>query len=306
MRSLTLDNLQPLLIVSEEDHDMSTGHLRFFPINELADGAKRLSDLGLNRCKLYVKTRNDLKNKKASQGLEKNCLMVRAVQEIMNSSPNMKVGTEVCACAYHSDGECVITNPNGIDNMATHQLVSEMAVLHADAGARTIVAGLTHPGSIAAIRDALDLNGHPNVSVIGSIQLRTGFYAPYRLMMGTEPEAGETFRSHLLPSADEAILAAAGQYVAEGASILSIQPALLGAPLISKIKSEVDVPIFAYSVSTELNLVRDRQEDLWLAKGKEAIFAEYFNMLIQSGADGIQTYVAKELATWLLDQDLLN
>ena len=232
--------------------------------------------------------------------------MVRAVQEIMNSNPNMKVGTEVCACAYHSDGECVITNPNGIDNMATHQLVSEIAVLHADAGARTIVAGLTHPGSIAAIRDALDLNGHPNVSVIGSIQLRTGFYAPYRVMMGTEPEAGETFRSHLLPSDDEAIMAAACQYVAEGASILSIQPALLGVPLISKIKSKVDVPLFAYSVSTELNLVRDRQEDLWLAEGQEAIFAEYFNMLIQSGTDGIQTYVARELATWLLDQDLLN
>ena len=62
MQSLTIDHLHPLLIVTEEDHDTPPGHLRFFPINELADEAKRLSDLGLNRCKLYVK------KEKRSQG----------------------------------------------------------------------------------------------------------------------------------------------------------------------------------------------------------------------------------------------
>ena len=42
------------------------------------------------------------------------------------------------------------------------------------------------------------------------------------------------------------------------------------------------------------------QMAIWLAKGREPILAEYFTMLLQAGADSIQTYVAGDLADWIL------
>ena len=294
--------LIPLIIVSENEHDLASGFLRFFEIDRVAEEAERLASLGMKRCKLYVKTHADLKDLSASAGLEKDALMVRAIQAILDAVPDMDIGTEVCACAYSSAGECVITAPDGVADAATHRLVREMAVLHADAGATTVVAGLTHDGSIAAIREGLDASGHKNVSVMGSVQLRTSFYGPYRQMMGTEPEAGETFRSHILPVDVDGVVEKARQHVAEGADSLSIQPALLGSPLISAIKKHVQVPVVTYSVSTELHLVRGNAPDLWLAPGKEGILVEYYNMLLQSGADGVQSYVAGDLAAWMEQQ----
>lgn len=295
-------HLKPLLIVCEEDHDLPTGVLRFFPINQLAEEARRLAALGMHSCKLYVKTRADLKDDYATEGLKKDALMVRAIKEIKNAVPDMHVGTEVCACAYHAEGECVLVGSQGIDDVATHDLVARMSILHAEAGAETVVAGLSHDGSIRAMRTALDNAGFVNVQVMGSVQLRTGFYAPYRAMMGTEPEAGKTFRSHTLPTDAEAVLKAAHRHVGEGATSLSIQPAMLGVPLLPRLKQQIDLPISAYSVSTELNLVRGNQPDLWLAPGQEPILTEYFSMLIQAGADFVQTYVAGDLAVWLTNR----
>jgi porphobilinogen synthase len=293
--------LTPLLIVAEVDHDLPAGLLRFHRIDRLAAEARRLAGLGLLACKLYVKTPAGRKDEHATAGLAKDSLMVRAIKEIKNAVPELRVGTEVCACAYHVRGECVLVGENGVDNAATHRLVAQMSVLHADAGADVVVAGLTHDGSIRAMRTALDESGHGNVQIQGSVQLRTGFYGPYRKMMGTEPEAGETFRAHQPQTDRDAVMKVARRHVEEGSALLSVQPALLGAPLLAPIKTATGVPVAAYSVSTELNLVRGSSPDLWLGKGQESILAEYYTMLLQAGADQVQSYVAGDLAAWLGD-----
>jgi delta-aminolevulinic acid dehydratase/porphobilinogen synthase len=71
--------------------------------------------------------------------------------------------------------------------------------------------------------------------------------------------------------------------------------------LLAPIKTATGVPVAAYSVSTELNLVRGSSPDLWLGKGQESILAEYYTMLLQAGADQVQSYVAGDLAAWLGD-----
>ncbi|MGV7221936.1 MAG: hypothetical protein ACQ9MH_10445 [Nitrospinales bacterium] len=299
---LTPERLTSLLIVCENEHDITKGVLRFHTIDSLEKEARRLASLGILTCRLYVKTINEQKNDRATVGLKQNNLMVRAVKAIKRAVPEMIVGTEVCACSYHSSGECVLVDENGVNDHDTHTLVGEMAVLHADAGAGLIVAGLTHDGSVRAMRKALDASNHTQVEVMGSVQLKTGYYAPYRIMMGTEPEAGETFRSHIPPEDTQAVIKRAEKLLDEGASSLSIQPALIGMPLISPLKEQFQVPLAAYSVSTELNLVKGDNPDLWLAKGCEPLLAEYYLTLLNAGADQIQTYVAGDLAEWLVNQ----
>lgn len=299
---LTPQHLTSLLIVCENEQDMPTGMLRFHSIDNLENEARRLSSLGILTCKLYVKTKNEQKNDRATAGLKQNNLMVKAVKAIKTVAPEMSVSTEVCACSYHSRGECVLVDENGVNDHGTHALVGEMVVLHADAGADTVVAGLTHDGSVRAMREALDASNHTQVSIMGSIQLRTGYYAPFRSMMGTEPEAGETFRSHIFPDDVEAVIYKAEKLIDEGATSLSIQPAMIGVPLITKINERLQVPLAAFSVSTELNLVRGDNPNLWLAKGCESLLAEYYLTLLNAGADQIQTYVAGDLAEWLVNQ----
>jgi len=299
---LTPQDLTSLLIVCENEHDMPSGMLRFYTIDDLEKEVRRLASLGILTCKLYVKTKFELKNERASAGLNPNNLMVRAVIAIKNAVPEMIVSTEVCACSYHSGGECVLVDKNGVNDHDTHSLVGKMAVMHADAGADLVVAGLTHDGSVRAMRKALDASNYFNVAVMGSVQLRTGFYAPFRSMMGTEPEAGEKHRSHIPPENVQAVINWAEKLIDEGAMTLSIQPALLGISLITQLKERISVPLAAFSVSAELNLVRGDGPDLLLAKGCESLLAEYFLTLLNAGADQVQTYVAGDLAEWLVNQ----
>jgi porphobilinogen synthase len=299
---LTPKQLTSLLIVCESEQDMPQGILRFQTVGELEKEARRLASLGIGNCKLYVKTKGEQKDKLASAGLEKNNLMVRAIKAIKSAVPDMIVSTEVCACSYHSSGECVLVDENGVNDKNTHALVGKMAVMHADAGADLVVAGLTHDGSVRAMRKALDNSDYTNVSVMGSVQLKTGYYAPFRSMMGTEPEAGETFRSHIPAEDVDAVIKRAEKLIDEGADTLSIQPALIGIPLITRLKECISVPLAAFSVSTELNLVRGDSSELWLAKGCESILSEYYLTLLNAGADQIQTYVAGDLAEWLVTQ----
>ena len=76
---------------------------------------------------------------------------------------------------------------------------------------------------------------------------------------------------------------------------------MIATDLIQKLRHKFSLPLMAFSVSTELELVRGNNPDLWIEPGREYILAEYFNSLIRLGATQIQTYVAGDLAEWLIE-----
>lgn len=285
------------IIVAEDRSSFPTRpDIPYVALPDLAAEARELADLGVPSCKLFVYSPH--KHARAAHGLDADNLMVRAVATIKDAAPSFEVMTEVCACAYSENGECMLLDGHGaIDDVATHDFVGQMAVLHARAGADVAVAGLTHRGSVRAMREALDGAGYASVPVLASIQFHSRLYGPYRQMMHTEPTHGNTIRSQIDHTDAMRALEWTRRYIEEGATRLLLQPAMTTVDILQAIRKETALPLTAYSVSTELGLVRD--DESFLRPGLEPILYEHFYMLRRCGADSVMTYVARDMARWL-------
>ena len=292
-------NLIANIIVVDDLQTPSESLLPYVRLKDLASYTQRLQEAEIPRCKLFVRTPVAKKDGRGTVGLEQGNTMLRAIGIIKQVAPNMDILTEVCACSYSDTGECALLDADGrIDDQQTHEYVGRMAVLHADAGATTAVAGLTHKGSVRAMRDALNSAGHKEVGVMASVQMASKFYGPYRNLMRTEPGKGNTHRSHTPVDTPERAIRLAQSFLEEGASELTIQPIMVAVDILYRLRQDYpDIPISAYSVSTELCLGSSEQG--WLAEEKAAVVAEYYSYLLRAGATTVMSYVAPEMALWL-------
>ncbi|MFF8505078.1 hypothetical protein ACF07L_31140 [Streptomyces anulatus] len=108
-------------------------------------------------------------------------LMVQAVSAIREVTPDLAVTTEVCGCSWTSSGECVLRTPTGrIDLDATHRLMGEMAVQHAESGADVVSPTAMLDGSVRAVRAALDERGFRDVGVNPNLAIHTTLYGPFK------------------------------------------------------------------------------------------------------------------------------
>ena len=86
--------------------------------------------------------------------------------------------------------------------------------------------------------------------------------------------------------------------IQEGADMVMIKPGMPYLDIIYRIKQQFQIPTFAYQVSGEYSMLKGAVDQGWLPK--KAIL-ESLTAMKRSGADGILTYFAKEIA-----QDLNN
>jgi len=288
-----------IIVVEDRSSLPARQNIPYVALPDLAAEVRELARLGVPSCKLFVYSPR--KHPRAAHGLEADNLMCRAIGVIKEAVPSFEVMSEVCCCAYSENGECMLLDEAGaVDDAATHDFVARMAVLHAEAGIDVAVSGLTHRGSVRAMRGALDAAGHGRVEVLASIQFHSLFYGPYRQMMHTEPTYGNTVRSQIDHADASRALEWTRRYVEEGATRLVLQPAMTTVDVLQAVRETTALPLTAYSVSTELNLVRG--DGSFLRPGLEPVLYEYYYMLRRCGADSVLTYVARDMARWLHDR----
>ena len=83
----------------------------------------------------------------------------------------------------------------------------------------------------------------------------------------------------------------------EGADIVMIKPAMMYQDIISNIKSKFSIPVFAYQVSGEYAMIRAAADAGYL-NHKDAVMESVLSIK-RSGASGILTYSAIDIAQWL-------
>ena len=140
----------------------------------------------------------------------------------------MLVIADLCACEYTDHGHCGILEASGdVDNDATLELLSRIALTYAEAGADIVAPSDMMDGRVKAIRSALDAKGHKNVAIMAySAKYASAFYGPFRDAAGSAPRYGDR-RSYQMdaPNAREALREIALD-VAEGADIVMVKPGL--------------------------------------------------------------------------------
>jgi porphobilinogen synthase len=207
--------------------------------------------------------------------------------------------SDLCLDEYTDHGHCGLLSESGdVDNDRTLERYEEIAIAQAEAGADIVAPSGMMDGQVAAIRDALDDGGFPQTAILAyAAKFASALYGPFRDAAECAPQFGDRTGYQMDPAnADEAVREIRTD-LEEGADIVMVKPALPYLDVIARASADVDVPVFAYSVSGEYAMVKAAAENGWI-DGKRATL-ELLTSIRRAGADRILTYSAKEAADWL-------
>jgi porphobilinogen synthase len=238
------------------------------------------------------------KDEQGSEAYFHDGVVQTAVRSIKDRHPDLVVITDVCLCEYTSHGHCGILHQHEVDNDATLEVLAQVAVSHAQAGADMVAPSDMMDGRVGFIRDRLDEQGLQQVAIMAySAKYCSGFYGPFREAAESAPRFGDR-RSYQMDIANsiEALREVALD-IEEGADIVMVKPALAYLDVIRMVKEEFDLPVAAYSVSGEYAMIKAAAMQGWL--DEQRIMMETLIAIKRAGADQILTYFAKDAARLL-------
>jgi porphobilinogen synthase len=216
-------------------------------------------------------------------------LGLRAVREAV---PEMILITDVCLCQYMSHGHCGVLMDGQVDNDVTLELLAQVAVSHALAGADVVAPSDMMDGRVAAIRGALDHEGLPGTAIIAS-----AFYGPVRDAAHSAPQEGDRRGYQMDPANAREALREVALDVSEGADMVMVKPAMPYLDVLRRVRESTQVPVAAYQVSGEYAMI-----EAAAAQGlidRRAAVLESLTAIRRAGADLILTYYAGQVAKWL-------
>lgn len=254
---------------------------------------KELWSLGLKSVLLFVKCKDEWKDNKGTEAVNPDGLMQRSIKAVKDACPGMMVMTDVALDPYSSYGHDGIVKGEDIVNDATVEVLAQMSVSHAHAGADFVAPSDMMDGRIMAIRQALEENGLTKTGIMSySAKYASCFYGPFRDALDSAPGFGDK-KTYQMDYANrtEAIRETLMD-IEEGADIVMIKPALAYLDIIRDIKNNVDVPVSAYNISGEYAMIKAAAKMGWLQEEKAIL--EILTSIKRAGADMIATYFAKE------------
>ena len=273
------------------------GYFRY-SLGTLNEELDMIQDLSLNAVLLFVMVPEDKKDNLGTEALNPSGLMQESIRYIKEQAPDLLVMTDVALDPYSSYGHDGIVADNEIVNDPTNEILSQMAVSHADAGADFIAPSDMMDGRIGEIRKSLDAKGFINTGIMSyTAKYASGFYGPFRDALDSAPGFGDKKTYQMdTRNAREAIKEALMDQD-EGADILMVKPALPYLDIISKLKTKTHLPIAAYQVSGEYSMIKAASENGWL--DNDSTMMETVFSIKRAGADLIASYFAKEVCTLL-------
>jgi len=295
--SLSIDNLVYPLFVREgetlkEPIKSMPGCFHFSP-DTIAAEAAEVAALGIPAVLLFGLP--DKKDQTGSQAWAEDGVVQRSVKEIKKSVPDLLVITDVCLCAYTSNGHCGVIKDNKVDNDATCELLAKVALSHAQAGADIVAPSDMMDGRVKYIREALEQNGFHDVAIMSyAAKFASAFYGPFRDAVDSAPAFGDRKTYQADPANARQALAEIALDIEEGADIVMVKPALAYLDIIFRARQHFDCPIAAYNVSGEYMMLNSAAEAGLL--DKHTAMMEMLYSIKRAGADIIITYFAKDVA----------
>ena len=296
------DFLVPLFVVEgkgvREEIASMPNYFRF-SLDLLEKEVKELWKLGLKAILLFVKVSENLKDNKGTEALNPNGLMQRAINTVKNACPDMLVMTDVALDPYSSYGHDGIIGNGKILNDETVNILAEMSVSHAQAGANFVAPSDMMDGRILTIREALEDEGFTDTGIMSySAKYASGFYGPFRDALDSAPvdskEVPKDKKTYQMDYANRLeALRKTEMDIDEGADIIMVKPGLAYLDIVRDVKNEFDVPVAVYQVSGEYAMIKAASEKGWL--NHDQIMMESTVAFKRAGADIIASYFAKDI-----------
>ncbi len=273
------------------------GHYRL-SVDELVKEAAEVWSLGIPALILFGLPKK--KDELGSEAYAGDGIVQQAVAAIKEKVPELILVTDVCLCEYTDHGHCGIIEDGHVDNDATLEILSRIALSHAKAGADFVAPSDMMDGRVRAIRSTLEKNGFKDTGILAyAVKYASSFYGPFREATDCAPQFGDRAGYQMDPANAREALKEAFTDVEEGADIIMIKPALPYLDIIHQVRANINLPIAAYNVSGEYAMVKAADQNGWIAG--EKVMMEILLSIKRAGADLILTYFAKEVAKLLIE-----
>jgi len=277
-----------------------------FSIDQLKAEAQEIARLNIPAVILFGIPAE--KDSYGSENFAPDGIIQQAIRAIKDAVPELLVITDVCMCEYTDHGHCGIINtdrysslpPGYVLNDPTLDILAQVAVSHADAGADVVAPSGMIDGMVRAIRVALDSTGFSHTPILSySVKYASAFYGPFRDAAESPPKFGDRRTHQMDPANVREALRETALDVAEGADMLMVKPALPYLDVLHRVRESFpELPLVAYNVSGEYAMIKAAAANGWIDEC--AAVLEALTGIKRAGADLIITYHAKEAAGWLV------
>lgn len=280
------------------------------PIKSMKNQYRLSLDLLLKEVELLIKTgihsivlfpvvEAKAKDANASKALDKNFFYYKAIKALKKNFPELVIATDVALDPYTDHGhDGLVSKTTGeILNDETVNILIEMSLLQAHAGADIISPSDMMDNRVGAIRDALEKNKFSQTLIMSyCTKYASAFYGPFREALSSQPKKGNKKSYQMSYKMKSDILREINLDIEEGADILMVKPALSYLDIIFQMKQVSPLPVAAYQVSGEYAMVKAMGE---LGFGnEEELMLETLYSIRRAGADIILSYFAKDYAKW--------
>ncbi len=292
------DLIYPLFIVdgsNVKDEIPSMPNIYRWSLDLLLKEVEECMKLGITNFVLFPAIDDNLKDTTATYSYSSQNFYLKAISSIKTTFPECCLMSDVAMDPYSSDGHDGFVKNGEILNDETLPILAKMSIAQAEAGIDIIGPSDMMDGRIGYIREALDKNGHQEVSIMSyTAKYASAFYGPFRDALDSAPKSGDKKTYQMDPANKKEALLEAELDTIEGADFLMVKPALCYLDVIHSLKANMDLPIAAYNVSGEYAMIHAASEKGWL--DYNATFKESLLSIKRAGADVILTYFAKDFA----------
>ena len=294
------DLILPLFITEGKkivENIRSLPSVKRYSIDTVVKKIEEVKNLNIPAVALFPYVEKKLKTFDGKEALNKNNLICRTIREVKKNFPEIGLICGVALDPYTTHGHDGILKKNYIANDETIEVLSQQALIQAEAGADIIAPSDMMDGRIGVIRDRLDNEGFDKTIILSyAAKFASNFYGPFRDAVGSSKALSKIDKKTYqmdYKNSDEAIREVAMD-INEGADMVMIKPALPYLDVISKIKQKFNIPIFAYQVSGEFSMLKFGEKEKII--DYEKCLHESLIAIKRSGASAIFCYGAIDIA----------
>ena len=290
------DFIVPLFLVEGKnikDEIPSMPNYYRFSLDNISKEVKQLWSLGVQAVLLFAKVPESLKDNYGTEALNNAGLMQRGIKEIKDCVPEITIMTDVALDPYSNFGHDGIVENNEIINDKTNEILSRMALSHAEAGADVVAPSDMMDGRVLSIRNTLEKNGFHHTGIMSyAVKYASNFYGPFRDALESKPGFGdkETYQMDFANKFDSVSEAKAD--IEEGADIIMVKPGISYLDILRDLKNSINSPIAIYQVSGEYSMLKAAAQKGWLDHDK--VMLEQLISMKRAGATMIASYFAKD------------
>ena len=303
-RVTTNDLIYPVFVLDGEKRVEPMPGVERVSMDRLLPIAEECARLGIPVIALFPVIEQSLKSADGREATNPDGIVPRIAKQLKQRFPELGVLTDVALDPYTTHGQDGVIDSSGyVLNDETIAVLTQQALLQAQAGVDIVAPSDMMDGRIGAIRAALEQNGAIHTRIMAySAKYASAFFAPFRDAVGSMANLGASDKTtyQMDPANTDEALWEVGLDLAEGADMVMVKPGMPYLDIVRRVKDAYKAPTFVYQVSGEYSMLKAAAANGWLDEKK--VVLESMLAFKRAGADGILTYFGLQVARWLREE----